>query len=445
MRTVDVIIKKRDGGNLAADEIRHMVNGCVSGEIPDYQLAAWLMAIFNRGMTFAELAALTQAMVLSGEVYDLSAIPLTKVDKHSTGGVGDKVSLVLAPLVAAAGVPVPMVAGRGLGHTGGTIDKLEAIPGFNVRLSTRRFREQVEQIGVAIVGQSESLAPADRKMYALRDVTGTVESIPLIAASIMSKKIAAGIDALVMDVKMGNGAFMSRDEDALQLARTLVAVGREVGMPVVALLTDMNQPLGRAVGNATEVVEAIETLKGRGPDDLREIVLALGAEMLVLGKQADSLAAARTKLTDCLNKGSALDKFAQMIVAQGGDPRFIESPSLFGLDRLSEERIVSDRSGVVAEFDTRRIGIASMVLGAGRETLKDLIDPAVGLYVEKKLGQGVLAGEVLCRILYRDPVHMKRARDLLAGAIKVAERPATPPPLVRGRIDVADLGDSSGG
>jgi pyrimidine-nucleoside phosphorylase len=445
MRTVDVIIKKRDGETLSADEIQYMVNGCVAGEIPDYQMSAWLMAIFFRGMSFVELAALTQAMVHSGEVYDLSSIPAKKVDKHSTGGVGDKVSLVLAPLVAAAGVPVPMVAGRGLGHTGGTLDKIEAIPGFRVRLDGKAFRNQIERIGVAIIGQSECFVPADRKLYALRDVTGTVESIPLISASIMSKKTAAGINALVMDVKTGNGAFMSDPDDAMRLARTLVAIGREVGLPVVVLLTDMNQPLGRAVGNAVEVAEALDTLMGAGPNDLREIVLAVGAEMLVLGGVADSVAPARAGLLDCLKSGKGLEKFTQMVASQGGDPRVVENRSLLGLDGVREEVLTADRAGVVEAFDTRRIGIASMVLGAGRKTVDEKVDHAVGLCIEKKIGESVGEGEVLCRILYRNAERMKRARDLLDGAITLGNGPVAPPQLIKSRLDGADLRDGKGG
>ena len=445
MQAVDLIIKKRVGKALSADEIRHMVQGCATGEIPAYQMAAWLMAVYFRGMSFGELAALTEAMTHSGETYDLSAIPGIKVDKHSTGGVGDKVSLVLAPLVAAAGVPVPMVSGRALGHTGGTLDKLEAIPGFNVYLDTNTFYEQVRRIGVAMIGQSDSLVPADRKMYALRDVTGTVESIPLIASSIMSKKIAAGVEALVMDVKTGNGAFLPQAEDAARLARTLVAVGREVGMPIVALLTDMDQPLGYAVGNAVEVAEAIETLKGRGPDDLRELVLVLGAEMLVLGKAAESLAAARGKLVECLDQGKGLEKFAQMVAAQGGDPHIVEDESPLGIGNAGEERLMADRNGVVVGFDTRRIGLASMVLGAGRQTVDDDVDHVVGFFVEKKLGEPVRRGESICRILYRNADKLEQARDLLSEAITIGDGPVARPELIKARVDAANLESNSVG
>ncbi len=445
MRTVDLIIKKRDGGELEPDEIRRLVRGCVAGEIPDYQLAAWLMAVYFRGLSFAELGALTDAMARSGEVHDLSSIPAIKVDKHSTGGVGDKVSLVLAPLIASVGVPVPMVAGRGLGHTGGTLDKLESIPGFSVSLSTNQFRDQVARIGVAIVGQTQAFVPADRLMYALRDVTGTVESIPLIAASIMSKKIAAGIDALVMDVKTGNGAFMAREEDARQLARTLVAVGREVGLPVIALLTDMNQPLGRAVGNAIEIVETIETLKGNGPGDLLDVTLALGAEMLLLAGAAASMDKARDQLNACLRQGKALDKFAQMVEAQGGNPRIVEDLSLLNLHTANEEIVHADRDGFISAFNTRQVGVASMILGAGRETIKDTIDPTVGFLFEKKLGERVCTGDVLCRIYYRDIERMVRAREMLRNAIEISGRKPVPLPLIKARIDHNDLKSAPGG
>ena len=445
MRTVDIIVKKRNGEALLPDEILHIVRGSVAGELPDYQMSAWLMAVYFRGMSFAELAALTDAMVHSGEVYNLSSIPFKKVDKHSTGGVGDKVSLVLAPLVAAAGVPVPRVSGRGLGHTGGTLDKLESIPGFNVHLDAKQFCDQVSRIGVAMIGYSESFVPADRKMYALRDVTGTVESIPLIAASIMSKKVAAGIDALVMDVKSGNGAFMSNARDAERLARMFVSLGREMGLPVVALLTDMNQPLGRAVGNAIEVAESIDTLKARGPNDLLEIVLALGGEMLVLGKMAETVAAAREILLNCLNQGKALETFVRMVNAQGGDPRIVENQLLLGLGDARQEVIVADREGFLAKFDTRKIGLASMVLGAGRQTVEDKIDHAVGLYVEKKLGQLVSKGDALCRILYRDTDKMERAREMITQAITIGETPVTAPRLVKFRFDASDLVESTGG
>lgn len=441
MRAVDLIIKKREGEALSPEEIRDLIEGCATGAIPDYQMAAWLMAVFFRGMTFSELAALTDAMVHSGEVHDLSSIPYRKVDKHSTGGVGDKVSLALAPLVASAGVPVPMMSGRALGHTGGTLDKLESIPGFNVHLDGKAFRDQLSRIGVAMIGQSESLVPADRKLYALRDVTGTVESIPLIAASIMSKKIAAGVEALVMDVKTGNGAFMSEPRDAAQLARTLVAVGRGVGIPVVALLTDMNQPLGHAVGNAVEVIEALDMLRAKGPADLRNLVLALGAEMLVLGKMADSVESARKKLVECINSGKALRTFSAMVDAQGGDPRVVEEESILGMESTKEEVLCAERDGFVTAFDTRRIGVASMVLGAGRQTVDDPVDHTAGLRIEKKIDDRVERGEPLCRIFYNDAEKMARARAMIAGAMTITDEAVTATRLVKFRVDAADLVD----
>jgi pyrimidine-nucleoside phosphorylase len=437
LRAVDIIIKKRDGAELVADEIRHMVHGAANGRVPDYQLAAWLMAIYLKGMTFSELASLTEAMVHSGEIYKLSSVPGRKVDKHSTGGVGDKVSLALAPLVAAAGVPVPMMAGRALGHTGGTLDKLESIPGFNVHLEKRAFVDQIHRIGVAMIGQSEAVAPADRKLYALRDVTGTVESIPLIAASIMSKKIAAGVEALVMDVKTGNGAFMAREKDAMTLAQTLVAVGHKVEMPVVALLTDMSQPLGRAVGNANEVAEAISVLKGEGPPDVRELVLALGAEMLLLGKRSGSAADARLELIRCIEAGKAVEKFAQLLEAQGGNPRVIDEPSLLGLHDLEEEIVTADRNGYISGFDTRAIGMASMILGAGRQRVDEEIDHSVGIYVEKKIGEQVAPGEAIFRILYRDRDRMAQTKAILSRALTFADRPLPPRDLVKFRIDAS--------
>lgn len=436
MRTVDLIIKKRDGGALDDAEIRHMIAGCVSGGIPDYQTTAWLMAVFNQGMTFRELATLTVSMVESGEAYDLSSIPGRKVDKHSTGGVGDKVSLSLAPLVAAAGVPVPMLSGRALGHTGGTLDKLESIPGFNVGLEFSDFRAQLERLGVAMIGQSKTIAPADRKLYALRDVTGTVESIPLITASIMSKKVASGTQALVMDVKTGNGAFMSDPEDARRLAETLVAVGREMDMPVVALMTDMNQPLGRAVGNAVETQEAIEMLKGEGPPDYRELVLALSAEMLVLGEKAADLDDARNLLLQCIESGKALERFGQMVEAQGGDRRVVDDPAgVMGIGKGREDALVAEASGYVSGFDTRSIGIASMLLGAGRQTVDDEIDPIVGFRMSKKLGDRVESGETLVSILYRDEHKKEQAKRMLAQAIRIDEQPAEIPGLIKQRID----------
>jgi len=438
MNAIDIIYKKRNGESLKREEIDYFVENYNDEKIPEYQMSALLMAIYFKGMSDSEIFDLTRALAESGVTIELDS-GQTKIDKHSTGGVGDGTSLVLAPLVSSCDILVPMLCGRGLGHTGGTIDKIESIPGLRTRLSFSEFVEAVRKHKVAIISQTDDIAPADRKLYALRDVTGCVDSIPLIVSSIMSKKIAAGVEALVMDVKTGNGAFMSQAEDAERLARTLVAVGREVGMPLVALLTDMNQPLGHAVGNAIEVIEAIETLKGRGPADLRELVLALGAEMLILGKAADSADAARAKLGECLDGGKGLEKFTQMVAAQGGDPRIVEDESLLGIEDIREERLKSDRNGFLVAFDTRRIGLASMALGAGRQTVDDDVDHAVGLLVEKKIGATVRKGETICRILYRNPANLESARDLLAEAITIGDEALAPPRLVKSRVDAANL------
>lgn len=433
MRAVDVIQRKRDGHALTADEIAFMVHGAVSGDVPDYQLTAWLMAVFLRGMTPEETAVLTECMRTSGEVFDLSAVPGIKVDKHSTGGVGDKVSLVLAPLVAAAGVPVPMVSGRGLGHSGGTLDKLEAIPGFRVALSEGEFRRQVATVGCAIIGQTDNFVPADKRLYALRDVVACVESIPLITASIMSKKLASGADALVMDVKSGNGAFMKTDEEARRLAESLVATGRAMGKPTVALITDMNQPLGCAVGNALETAEAIECLQGRGPADLRALTLALGAEMLVLGGKAATAEGASAALARLLDGGQALAKFRAMVEAQGGDPRAVDDPArLPRAPRVTEFR--AERAGVVAHFDTAEVGRACNILGAGRERTEDGIDHSVGLVLRRRLGDRVEAGDVLIEIHHRDGERLERCLAILRRSVRVGEEPEGPQPLIHARL-----------
>jgi pyrimidine-nucleoside phosphorylase len=393
-RICEVIQKKRDGGSLTEREIRDVIAGVTSGDVPDYQVAALLMAVFFRGLSEPELDVWADAMLRSGEVLDLSAVPGVKVDKHSTGGVGDKVSIALAPLVASAGVPVPMISGRGLGHTGGTLDKLEAIPGFSVDLDVERFIAQVQRVGTAMIGQTAELAPADRKLYALRDVTATVESIPLIAASIMSKKLAAGIDALVLDVKVGRGAFMKELPRARELARTLARIGERAGKRVWALLTSMDQPLGLTIGNALETMEAIDVLHGRGPADLVEITLELGARMLVLGGVARGLEDARAKLEERIASGAALETFRAMVAAQGGDPRVADDPGVFPQARIVKP-VAAPRSGYVHGIDAEALGLAGMRLGAGRARAEDTVDPAVGIVLRRKVGDRVEAGEEL--------------------------------------------------
>jgi pyrimidine-nucleoside phosphorylase/thymidine phosphorylase len=393
----ELIRAKRDGRELSAVEVEYLVSGFAGGTIPDYQLAAFLMAVCFRGMSARETTALALAMMNSGKVFDLSDVPGAKIDKHSTGGVGDKVSLLLAPLVAACGVRVPMVSGRGLGHTGGTLDKLEAVPGFRTDLKPAEFRRCLRRLGVAMMGQTGELAPADKKMYALRDVTATVESIPLIAASIMSKKLAEGIDGLVLDVKTGNGAFMAKPADARCLARTMIGIGKGMGKRVTVLITRMDQPLGNAVGNAVEVVETVAALRGECPEDLRAVALALGQEMLRLGL-GTTAAEARARLARAWQDGSALDRFRQMVRAQGGDERIVDD-----LSRLPQAGfrvpVKSRGAGYVRVMDTLRIGLLAVRLGAGRQRLEDRVDPAVGLWFRKKLGDRVGRGDVLAEVL----------------------------------------------
>jgi len=430
LRIVDVIAKKRDGLELSPPEIEYFVERYTSGEIADYQASAWLMATVLRGMTRAETSALTNAMLRSGEVLDLSEFPQSKVDKHSTGGVGDKTSLVLAPLAASAGLVVPMISGRGLGHTGGTLDKLESIPGFNVNLSVRQFREVLRTCGCAMIGQTEEIAPADRKLYALRDVTATVESPYLICASIMSKKLAEGIDALVLDVKTGSGAFMKKDEDAAFLARLMVETGEQLGTRVVALLTSMDQPLGTHVGNSLEVIEAVEVLRGKGQEDLRELCLELAGWMLHLGEAAKTPAEGRSKSRELIQSGEAIAKFRQMIELQGGDARAIDDTSL--LPRAMHTRAVtSPHTGIVGEIDCGAVGIASVILGGGRNRKEDAVDPSVGIVFERKLGDPVRAGEPLCTLHYNSEIRAEEAAALLVKSFHITEAaPARSRPLV---------------
>ena len=423
----DIIIKKRDGGALTKEEIEFFARGVTDGRFADYQATALLMAIFWRGMTPQETAWLTDAMMRSGDVIDLHDIPGAKVDKHSTGGVGDKVSLILAPLAAACGLKVPMMSGRGLGHTGGTLDKLEAIPGFKVMLSVAEFRTILQQVGAAMIGQTPQVVPADRKLYSLRDVTGTVECIPLICASIMSKKLAEGIDSLVLDVKFGKGAFMKRKEDALTLARAMVAVGKAGGKPVWAQLTAMNQPLGRAAGHTTEVIESIECLKGRGPADLMEVTYALTGHMLVLGGAAQNTAEAQKQMEAAIAHGTALAKFRAMCVAQGGDPRVIDDYRILPTaKKLLTVRAPADASGYVSEVDALKCGHAIMALGGGRAAVTDKVDHAVGIADLIKIGEPVTPGALLCTLHINDDAKGARAEELIRQAVTFTP---TPPPL----------------
>ena len=422
-RAIDVIRKKRDGGELSRSEIESLVNAYTTGDIPDYQVSAWLMAVVLRGMTRAETAALTDAMLRSGEVLDLSSLSAKKVDKHSTGGVGDKTSLVLAPLAAAAGVAVPMISGRGLGHTGGTLDKLEAIPGFNVNLPVAQFRRVLESCGCAMIGQTAEIAPADRKLYALRDVTGTVECPYLICASIMSKKLAEGIDALVLDVKTGSGAFMKSEEEAAFLAELMVETGERMGKQVVALITDMDQPLGCMIGNALEVVEVVDVLRGEGPEDLRQLCLELAGWMLHLGGVSATVAEGKMRSEKLISSGKALEKFRKMVELQGGDPRVIDDPKKLPQAQHTM-RISSPRGGYLASLQCEQIGTACVVLGGGRERKEDSVDPTVGIVLHKKVGDAISAGEPLATIYYNAETRAARARQLLVESYRIDDSPA---------------------
>jgi pyrimidine-nucleoside phosphorylase len=419
MRTVDLIHRKRDGEELSPEEITCLIDGYVRNEIPDYQVAAFLMAVFHSGMTDREVSAMTEAMIRSGETVDLSSIPGIKVDKHSTGGVGDKTSLIAAPLAASAGVIVPMISGRGLGHTGGTLDKLESIPGFRTDLTIDEFRETLAKHGLAFIGQTAEIAPADGKLYALRDATATVESIPLIASSIMSKKLAAGLDALVLDVKVGSGAFMKRQVEARRLAQMMVGIGRRMDKRVQALITDMNQPLGYAVGNALEVMEVSQTLQNAGPTDLTRISLELAARMIYLAKIVPSLEEAREVAQQKLLDGSGYRKFKDVIQAQGGNPQVLDRfellPNATGVREIS-----SPRAGYVSAIEAEYIGMASSMIGAGRDTKEDAIDPAVGVILEVKVGQKVDAGGVLCRLYYTGEEHVEEASQQIEDAFRIS-------------------------
>ncbi|EJO7116481.1 pyrimidine-nucleoside phosphorylase [Staphylococcus pseudintermedius] len=424
MRMVDIIAKKRDGHALTKEEIEFVVNSYTNDDIPDYQMSSLAMAIFFQDMTDEERAYLTMAMVESGDQIDLSNIEGIKVDKHSTGGVGDTTTLVLAPLVAALDVPVAKMSGRGLGHTGGTIDKLESVEGFHVEISEEAFVKLVNEDKVAVIGQTGNLTPADKKIYALRDVTATVNSIPLIASSIMSKKIAAGADAIVLDVKTGNGAFMKTVDDAEQLAHAMVKIGNQVGRQTMAIISDMSQPLGRAIGNALELQEAIDTLKGEGPEDLTELVLTLGSQMVVLAQKAKDLDEARGMLQEVIDNGKALEKFKTFLSNQGGDASVVDDPSKLPTAQYQFE-LPAKRSGVVSEMIANEIGIASMMLGAGRQTKEDVIDLAVGLVLNKKVGDRVEEGESLLTI-YANSEDVEQVKQKLYDNITISDHAEQP-------------------
>jgi pyrimidine-nucleoside phosphorylase len=437
MRAVDLIRKKRDSGEHSREEIDFLVTGYTRGEIPDYQIAAWLMALWLRGGTRAESAALTEAMLHSGQIMDFSDLPAKKVDKHSTGGIGDKTSLILAPIVAAGGLYVPMISGRGLGHTGGTLDKLESIPGFNVNLSLADFRRVLRECGMVLIGQTAEIAPADKKIYALRDVTATVENLTLICASIMSKKLAEGIDALVLDVKTGSGAFMKKEEDAVRLAELMVETGRRMGKKVAALITDMNQPLGRFAGHTVEVIECLEVLNGRGSADLRELSLELAAWMFFLGGRTPSVAEGRRLAETFIANGKALEKFRHCVELQGGNPSVVDDPVLLPKANLREE-IPAARSGFLLSTKCEQFGTALAILGGGRAKKEDAIDHAVGLEFHKRIGDRVAAGEPLVTVFYNDEQRFAAAMPLVAECCEIgAEPPRELPKLIKRLIGEA--------
>ena len=430
MRAVDLIRKKRDSGEHSRDEINFLISAYTRGEIPDYQMSAWLMAAWIRGLNNAERASLTEAMLYSGEVVDLSDLPGKKVDKHSTGGIGDKTSLILAPIVAAGGVNVPMISGRGLGHTGGTLDKLESIPGFNTALSLQEFRRVLKECGMALIGQTAEIAPADKKIYALRDATSTVENIGLICASIMSKKLAEGIDALVLDVKTGSGAFMQREEDSVQLAEVMVDTAKRMGKKAVALITDMDQPLGRLAGHSHEVIESIEVLKGRGAKDLSDLSLKLSAWMFFLGERTASLDEGRRLAETMVASGQALEKFRQGIALQGGDPRVVDDYNLLP-QAVHKFDVVAATSGYLAATNCMEFGIALAMLGGGRETKEGKIDHGVGLEFHRRIGGRVEKGEALVTIYYNSAAKLEEAKSRIAGAFTFSENKTAEKKLIR--------------
>ena len=431
MRMYDLIKKKRDGEILTKEEIDFMISGYTDGNIPDYQMSAMMMAIYFRGMNEEETLNLTMAMKLSGEELDLSPIHGIKVDKHSTGGVGDKTSLALTPMVAALGIPVAKMSGRGLGHTGGTIDKLESFPGFSTEIETDTFIRNVNEIGIAIMGQTKNLAPADKKLYALRDVTATVDNMSLIASSIMSKKLAAGADAIVLDVKTGSGAFMKKEEDAFALAEEMVKIGKGAGKTVIAVISDMDEPLGFAVGNALEVKEAIETLKGNGPKDFTELCLTLGSWMLMAGKRADSEKEARQMLKEVIANGKALEKLARFVEAQGGNKEAVYHPELLPKAKRITP-LLAEEEGYISQIVCDEVGICSLLLGGGRETKESVIDLSVGIVLQKKVGDYVKKGDVLAYLHSNDEKKEEQARTRLKRAYSFSKDPVEKQPLIKG-------------
>ena len=431
MRAVDLIRKKRDSGEHTREEIEFLISNYTKGVIPDYQMASWLMASWLRGLSHAETAALTEAMLHSGEVLDFSSIPGKKVDKHSTGGVGDNASLILAPIVAAGGLTVPMISGRGLGHTGGTLDKLESIPGFNVNLSLDRFRTVLGECGMGLIGQTAEIAPADKKIYALRDATGTVESVGLICASIMSKKLAEGIDVLVLDVKTGSGAFMKTEKASTQLAELMVDTGERMGKKVVALVTDMDQPLGRFAGHSAEIIECSDVLKGKGPADLRELSCELAAWMFYLGERTESVDQGRELANELIENGKAKEKFQQGIALQGGDSRVIDEPERLPSAR-SRVDVVASNAGFVESVECEQLGLALAILGGGRETKESTIDYGVALEFHRRIGDHVAQGAPLVTIHYNDDARLTQAKSMIAASYRIKpDEPQFKPMLIR--------------
>ncbi len=434
MTATEIIRKKREGGTLTSGEMQFIIQGYVEGTVPEYQVSAFLMATFFRGMTKEETAEFTRLMLHSGDMIDLSHIPGVKVDKHSTGGVGDKISLLLAPVVAACGVPVPMISGRGLGHTGGTLDKLESIPGFRTDLSIDEYKNVIAEIGVVMIGQTNEIAPADKKMYALRDVTSTVECIPLIAGSIMSKKLAEGIDALVLDVKTGRGAFMPTYERSVELAQVLVGIGTNFGKETIGFITDMNQPLGRAIGNWNEVVESVEGLRGKNIPDIMELTYVLGGAMVWLGKKAATLAEGIEQCKEVVKNGKAYEKFLQLVKIQGGDISYIEHLDKYPTSKYSQE-IKSSASGFISSIDSLELGLTGITLGGGRTKVDGVIDPKAGILLKKKVGDEVKSGEVLATLFTDKSVVVDSAEKRIASAFTVDNERPTSSPLVISVVD----------